>query len=127
MTGISTVNSRRLPPSLSSRAMGKLRIADCRFSIERGRGSARLSSICNRKSLVVAGDRFDGGDDLLVGDVIGSADEAGVAPVHEDGPVALGVAPQRGDQLPPFRVVQWTEIHTTFSLPEKRHNRNNPS
>jgi uncharacterized membrane protein YjjB (DUF3815 family) len=71
------------------------------------------------RPLGVARDRADGEEDLLVGQVVGAADEAGVAAVHQDGPVALGIASQRGDQLPPFRVVELTEIHGPF-LPEKR-------
>src|SRR5690242_16045068 len=133
MTGISTVKSRRLPASLSNRPMGiadvRLQIADWRLAAGAGESPAvnLQPAICNLQSLVVARHRLDGGDDLLVGDVVGGADETGVAAVHEDGPVAVGVAPQRGDELTPLRVVQRTEIHTTFSLPEKRLSRNSPS
>src|SRR5262249_40123015 len=66
--------------------------------------------------LVVARHRPDGGDDLLVGDLVGGADETGVAAVHEDRAVALGVAAQRVDQLLALGVVERTEIHRDFSL-----------
>src|SRR5438067_6391645 len=66
--------------------------------------------------LVVAGHRLDGGDDLLVGDLVGGAGEAGVATIHEDRPIALRVAAQRVDQLLALSVVERTEIHRDFSL-----------
>src|SRR6516225_11020073 len=70
------------------------------------------SSLC----LVVAGDRFDGADDLLVGDLVGGAGEGGVAAVHQDGAITLGVASQRVDQLAPLLGVERTEVHGTFSF-----------
>src|SRR6516164_799325 len=84
MTGISTVRSRRLPASVSRRPI---------------------------PSSIVAGDRLDGRDDLVVGHFLGGAEKAGVAAVHEDGPIAFGVAAQGADQLPPFGVVERPEIH----------------
>jgi hypothetical protein len=59
----------------------------------------------------MARDRFDRGDHFLVGDFVGRTNEARVAAVHEDGTILLGIASQRRDQLPSFRVVEWTEIH----------------
>src|SRR5438445_11114567 len=61
--------------------------------------------------LVVARHRFDGADDLLVGHLVGGAGEGGVAPVHQDHSVVLGVATEGIDQLPPFRVVEGTKVH----------------
>src|SRR5205809_554666 len=55
--------------------------------------------------------RTNGRDDFFVGDFVGRAGETGVAAIHQDGAVALGVAPQRGNELPSLRVVQRTEIH----------------
>src|SRR6516225_1838692 len=66
--------------------------------------------------LVVAGDRFDGADDLLVGDFVGRAGEGGIAAVHQDGAIALGVASQRVNQLAPLLGVERTEVHGTFSF-----------
>src|SRR5437588_9016686 len=109
MTGISTVSSRRFPASLSSKPITAFLISDLRFLI-----SERLQSkIGNQKSkiLVVARDRLNGGDHFFVGHLIGGTGEAGVAAVHEDAAIVLGIAPQRGDQLPSFRFVEWTEIH----------------
>src|SRR5690242_5592677 len=60
---------------------------------------------------VVARHGLDGADDLLVGDLVGGAGEGGVAAVHEDGPVVLGVAAQGADQLPPLGVVEGAEVH----------------
>jgi len=78
-----------------------------------GAESEPQSKIGNQKSkiLVVARDRLDGGDHLFIGHFVDGTDEARVAAVHEDAAIMLGVAPQRGDQLPSFRVVEWTEIH----------------
>jgi hypothetical protein len=71
----------------------------------------------NRKlGLIVARDRFDGGDHLFVWDFIGAAEEAGIAAVHEDGSIALSVAAQGADELPSFGVVKRTEVHGQFSL-----------
>src|SRR5436305_14331604 len=72
-------------------------------------GPHRSSFIVHR--LVVARDRLDRRDDLLVGDLLGGAEEAGVAAVHQDGLVALRVAAQGVDQLPPLGVVEGTEVH----------------
>src|SRR5262245_59251618 len=71
--------------------------------------------------LIVARNRFDGGNHLLVGHFVGGADKAGVAPVHEQDSVAFRVAAQRGDQLPPLGVVEGTEIHTIL-LPSTKSN-----
>jgi hypothetical protein len=69
-------------------------------------------------SLVVARNRLDGVDDFVVGDFVCSAEETGVAAVHEDRAIALGIAPQGTDQLPAFDVIQGTEVHGTFSFRE---------
>src|SRR5947209_2255015 len=63
--------------------------------------------------LVVARDGLDGGDHLVVGDLLGRPGEARVAAVHEDRPVALGVAAQGVDQLAALGVVEGAEIHRT--------------
>src|SRR4051794_8928116 len=65
---------------------------------------------------IVARNRLDRGDHLLVGDLFRGAGKAGVAAVHQDGPVALRVAAQRVDQLPPLRVVEGTEVHGKLSF-----------
>src|SRR6266498_1732840 len=61
--------------------------------------------------LVVARHRLDGRDDLVVGDLLGRARKGGVASIHEDGAVVLGVAAQRADELTPFCVVEWPKVH----------------
>src|SRR5215813_4302761 len=66
--------------------------------------------------LVVARHRLDGGDHLVVGDLVGGPGEARVATVHEDRAVALRIAAQRLDQLLAFGVVERTEIHRGFSF-----------
>src|SRR3954447_7053960 len=68
---------------------------------------------------VVAGDRLDGADHLLVRDLVGRAGEARVPAVHEDGAVALRVSPQGVDQLPPLGVVEGAEVHGLLSFPKK--------
>jgi hypothetical protein len=65
----------------------------------------------SRLQIVVTRDGFDGTDDLLIRNLVGTAGEAGVATVHQDGPIALGVTAQGIDQLPPLQVVQRTKVH----------------
>src|SRR5262249_24776035 len=60
---------------------------------------------------VVARHRLDGVDHLLVGDLFRGAEEGGVAPVHQQGPAVVGVTAEGGNELPPFRVVEGTEVH----------------
>src|SRR6266851_1596034 len=93
MTGISTVSSRRFPASLSSKPI--------------------IS--------IVARDRLNGGDHFFIGHFVDGTDEARVAAIHEDAALVLGIASQRGDQLPSFRVVEWTEIHRRSPFQKKRH------
>src|SRR5438876_6088363 len=85
MTGTSMVKSRRLPASLSRRPI--------------------------RCNLIMAWHGFDGGNDLVVGHLLGGAEKRRVAPIHEDGAVAFGIAAQGADQLPPLRVIQGSKIH----------------
>src|SRR5260370_8984535 len=69
--------------------------------------------------------RFNRVNHLLVGDFVGGAEEAGVAAIHEDGPITVGVAAQGTDQLTPLRVVKGTEIQD--STPNKKERNGNPS
>src|SRR5581483_6760819 len=69
---------------------------------------------------IVTRNRLDGADHFFVGDLVGGADKGGVAAVHQDGTIALSVAAQGVDQLPPLRVVEGTEVHGQFSFPKKR-------
>src|SRR5258708_34036937 len=73
---------------------------------------------------IVARHRLDGVDDLLVGHLFAGAQETGVATIHEDGAIALRVAAQGVDQLPPFGVVQGTEVHGNNSFCKTRGQRN---
>jgi hypothetical protein len=59
----------------------------------------------------VARDGFDGRNHLFVGHFFGCADKAGVAPIHEKDAATFGIPTQRANELPPFRVVQGTEVH----------------
>src|SRR6185437_8193641 len=141
MTGTSTLSKRRLPASLSRRLINKSEIRNSK-SERNAKSKARnpkedeslkrpahfrffvfafafLSDFEFRISdffLVVARDRFDGGNHLFVGHFVGGAEEAGVASVHEDGAITFGVAAQSVNQLPPFGVVQGTEVHGQFSF-----------
>jgi hypothetical protein len=63
--------------------------------------------------------RFDGGNHFFVGHFLRGAGKAGIAPIHENGAIALGIASQRSNQLPSVRVAERTEIHTTFSFQKK--------
>jgi hypothetical protein len=83
------------------------------LNLPRSRSGNQKSKIGNQKSkiLVVTRDRLNGGDHFFVGHFICGTDEARVAAVHQDGPVVFSIASQRSDQLPSFRVVEWTEIH----------------
>src|SRR5579885_2293600 len=113
MTGISTLRRRRFPASLSRRPMVRGQGSGIRGQgpANKRRCSLTPRSLTPYACLVVARDRLDGEDHLLVGDFVGAAGETGVAAVHEDRPVILGVAPQRRDERPPLRVVERTEIH----------------
>src|SRR5437763_1763866 len=134
MTGISTVSRRRLPASLSSKPMGPIPCARWVKSFLAPSASAgcctprlRLGlGNTNQHRLIVARHRFDGGDDLLIGDLVGGAGEGGGAPIHEDGAVALGVAAQGADQLTALHVVEGTKIHglTPFQLKKDTKHRN---
>src|SRR6476660_3358542 len=64
--------------------------------------------------------RLDGVDHFFVGDLLGGAEEAGVAAVHEQREAAIGIAPQGGDQVAPFRVVEGTEVHVVDSFRLKK-------
>src|SRR5689334_18579609 len=82
--------------------------------------SARYYLLATNCFSVVTRNRFNGADHFLVSNLVGGADEGGVAAVHQDGTIALGVAAQGVDQLPPLRVVEGTEVHGQFSFPKKR-------
>src|ERR1700720_3988600 len=97
MTGISTLRSRRFPDSLSSRPMMITRHA-CPKRERSGSAHPRWR-IGPAARLVMTRDRLDRVDYLLIGHFVGGAGEAGVAPVHEEDAVALGVAAQGADQL----------------------------
>src|SRR5262249_55859985 len=104
-----------LPTSLSSRPMAA-------GSTQQAARSKRLrfTACCLLPAaycLVVTRHGLDREDHLVVGHLFGRAEKARVAPVQEDRPVPFGVASQRADQLPSFRVVERTEVHTTFSFP----------
>src|SRR5436309_3135488 len=62
-------------------------------------------------SLVMARDRLDRVDDLLIGDLVGAADETRVAAVEQQNPVAVGVPAQGGDELAAFGFVERAEVH----------------
>src|SRR6516225_9742648 len=61
--------------------------------------------------LVVAWHRFDGEDHFFVGHFVRAAGKAGIAPIHEDRTIALGVASESSNQLTTLRVVKGTKIH----------------
>src|SRR5438128_2687697 len=120
MTGISTVKSRRLPASLSRRL-----INSCQWSVVSGQLliAEVLSGTDNwplttDNYLVVARNRFDRRDDLVVGDFVGGAREGGVAPVGQDGDVAFGIAAQSADELAAFGVVEGSKVHVLL-LPKR--------
>src|SRR5436309_2305685 len=107
MTGISTLNSRRFPISLSKRPMRTCPRTGSSQRVGAGKRRPLTPPDCS----IMAGDRANGRDHLLVGDLVGTAGKARVAPVHEDAAIVFGIASQRGDQLPSFRVVERTEVH----------------
>src|SRR5262249_8797126 len=113
MTGISTLNRRRLPASLSRRpiplVVGRwsLVIGHCKNQRPRTNDQGPIFPPVS----IVTGNRANREDHLLVGDLLGAAGEAGVAAVRQDGQVVVGVAAQRRDQLLTLSVVQRTEIH----------------
>src|SRR4051794_15014113 len=68
-------------------------------------------------ALIMARDRLDGVDDLLVRDLVGGADEGRIAAVQQEDPVAVGVAAQGGHELAAFGLVQRAEVHSLPSIP----------
>src|SRR5436309_15976478 len=60
--------------------------------------------------------RLDGGDDFVVADFLAGADERGVAAIHEDAEVVLGVAAQGVDEFLAFFGGHGSEIHAGFSF-----------
>src|SRR5260370_23368873 len=109
ITGISMLRRRRFPASLSRRLMSRLQKSE-----GKSQNAAYDSDFCIPTSafgLVMTRDGFDGTDDLLIRNLVGTAGEAGVATVHQDGPIALGVTAQGVDQLPPLQVVERTKVH----------------
>src|SRR5262245_15375988 len=90
MTGISTLNSRRLPASVSKSAMAVAFGAD--------------SSIMARHGL-------DGGDDFFFGRLVGDAQETRVAAIHQNTQATIGIAAQSGDQRPARHVTEGSVIH----------------
>src|SRR5581483_7416846 len=134
MTGISTVSKRRLPASLSSRLMAAPPMTVEGQRTNQPRSRARLSRlslilpvysssfILHRRS-IMARHRLDGVDDLFVRHFVGAAKKARVPAVHQDGPVALGIPAQRGNELTALGVVERTEVHGSL-LPRTRTTRN---
>src|SRR5256885_1104986 len=55
--------------------------------------------------------RPDSVDDLVIGDLVADAGEAGVASISEDGLVLLHIAAQGQDQVVALRDVEGTEVH----------------
>src|SRR5262249_28759434 len=113
MTGISTVNSRRLPASLSSNPIVVGSRQQTHFIY-----CPLPTALC--LLLIMARHRFNREDHFFVGHFLGGADEAGVASVQEEGAIAFSVASQRADQLPSFRVVERTEVHRRSPSREKK-------
>ena len=69
--------------------------------------------------LVMARHRANCRDYFFIRNFLGRAQETGVATIHQNGPITFSIASQRRDQLPPFRVVERTEIHDVL-LREKK-------
>jgi hypothetical protein len=61
--------------------------------------------------LIVARNRLDTVNHLLVRDVLGGTDEGRVPTIHEDRQVAVGVPAQGREQTPPFHFDERSEIH----------------
>jgi hypothetical protein len=62
----------------------------------------------------VARDRLDGGQHLLVREIVGGAGEPGVLAVQKQGDPAVGVPPQGGEQLAAFGFGERSEVHGTI-------------
>src|SRR6202011_5299862 len=62
-----------------------------------------------------------------VGHFLAGAEEAGVATIHEDGAIALRVATQGVNQLPPLGVVQGTKVHGNNSFLQNKETKGTPA
>lgn len=69
------------------------------------------SHVARRHGSVVARYGLDRVNDILIRDIIGSARKACVFAVHEQHPVALGVAPKGCDELATLQFAQGSEVH----------------
>jgi hypothetical protein len=63
------------------------------------------------RSSIMARHALDGRDHFFVGDLLRSAHEGRIPPVHEDGSVRIRVPTKGHEQLGAFRVVQGSEVH----------------